>query len=209
MSIRILGGALKGRELKAPKSELTRPTAAKVRQAVLNSLQTQISGARVLDWFAGSGAMGFECLSWGASKVFFVDGSKQACDIISQNIKALGLSSQARVGAHLFDFPKLSKKDQSFLSALGQFEIIFVDPPYKPSWSETILTGTPWKEILSPEGVLILEMRSDRKLESLYKLGEFVAPHFRVAKFKTYGDTCLVYFTTENANEKSDVPGVV
>src|SRR6185312_3074704 len=90
--MRIIGGRAGGRTLKAPKGEGTRPTSDKVRQAVFNILVTRAEPpARVLDLYAGSGALGLEALSRGAGHALFVDADRDACDLIRANATTLGL----------------------------------------------------------------------------------------------------------------------
>src|SRR5262245_32005744 len=97
--IRITGGELRGRSLRTPKHserspDRTRPTQAKLRQALFNSLQMHIPEARVLDLFAGSGTLGFEALSRGAESVVFVESSREVCRLIQQNAQELGVEDR-------------------------------------------------------------------------------------------------------------------
>src|SRR5690349_11316086 len=101
--MRIIAGAVGGRLLKAPKSAGTRPTADRVRESIFNILRSQsdaVVGARILDLYAGSGALGLEALSRGAAEAVFVDEAADACRTICDNLAALGLEGdgQAQVG---------------------------------------------------------------------------------------------------------------
>jgi 16S rRNA (guanine(966)-N(2))-methyltransferase RsmD len=122
MTLRIFGGQFKGRVLKSPKSETTRPTQGIVREAVFNICQELTQGARFLDLFAGSGAMGLEALSRGASHATFVERDKHSVSCLKENLTLLNLTDRAQVfpiDAHA----ALNKITQSF-------DIIYIDPPY-------------------------------------------------------------------------------
>ena len=117
--MRVVAGQLKGRRLQAPKGRRTRPTADRVREAVFSMLG-DVSGARVLDLFAGSGALGIEALSRGAAKVVFVERDPRAAAIIHRNLDALGL-----------DQPVRRQDALRFLARPEEtFDLVFADPPY-------------------------------------------------------------------------------
>ncbi len=97
MSLRIIGGKYKGRVLKAPKGSATRPTHGMLRESVFNICQNEIAGARFLDLFAGSGAMGLEALSRGASHITLVENDRHALASIRENIAVLQAASQTTV----------------------------------------------------------------------------------------------------------------
>lgn len=122
----IIAGLYRRRRLIAPKSQQTRPTAARLREALFNICQQTIEGARVLDIFAGSGAIGFEALSRGAQFVTFIETHKEAIDCIKANIVHLGVQDQTQILHH---------EAFSMLKWLGNqkqtFDIIYADPPYQ------------------------------------------------------------------------------
>jgi 16S rRNA (guanine966-N2)-methyltransferase len=130
--MRIVGGALRGRRLKAPPARATRPTSDRVREAIASALQARgrLAGARVLDLFAGTGALGLEALSWGAAALVAVDRDRRALQCVNENARELGLS--ARVSALQLDLlgpvAKLSARLQA--SGLAPFTLVFCDPPY-------------------------------------------------------------------------------
>jgi 16S rRNA (guanine966-N2)-methyltransferase len=120
--MRIVAGAAKGRRLVAPKGTDVRPTADRVKEALFSSLQPLLPGARVLDLFAGSGALGLEALSRGAASVTLVERSRPALDALRRNIEAVGLPgrtwSPGRRGGLAGDLP-------------GEpFDLVLLDPPY-------------------------------------------------------------------------------
>ena len=120
--MRIIGGRVGGRTLKAPKGASTRPTSDKVRQAVFNILCARVDPpARALDLYAGSGALGLEALSRGAGAALFVDADGDACDLIAANAEALGLHAEVKCMPVVRWLVK---------EAGGAFGWIFLDPPY-------------------------------------------------------------------------------
>lgn len=154
MTFRIIAGQFKGRILKAPKNSSTRPTQGVLREAVFNICQNEIEGARFLDLFAGSGAMGLEALSRGAAHATFVDNDKQALTSIRENIAILQIASRTAVIANdaIFVLKRL------FSSC---FDIVYIDPPYDVSiipFVEELLAH----RLLAPNGLLFIEERYRR-----------------------------------------------
>ena len=152
--IRITGGENRSRLLETPNTTLTKPTMDRVREGVFSALGDAVKNANVLDLFAGSGSYGFESLSRGAKFATFVDSSYDAIKVIRRN--SVNLKCE-----------KISIKTEDVLSFLsgnpGNFDIIFVDPPYKLEVYEEIVKTVIDKEILSSNGIIVLE--SERELE--------------------------------------------
>lgn len=142
MTLRIIGGRFKNRLLKTSKSSQTRPTSALVRKAVFDILQPLIGEAVFLDLFAGSGAIGLEALSRGASHVTFVEMDKQAIHVLKENIKTFEIEQDAQ----LFALDALSAL-KKFTKQEKQFDIIYMDPPYR-------LDPMPFLEFLDQHGLL-------------------------------------------------------
>ncbi len=132
MTLRILGGKFKGRLLKSPNEKTTRPTQGVMRAAVFNICQHEIQGARFLDVFAGSGAMGLEALSRGASHATFIEKDRLAASCIEENIKLLQVTDQTDV------FPTQATIALNKLKE--PFDIIYIDPPYDTSIEEVVET---------------------------------------------------------------------
>ena len=130
----------------APPGEETRPTTDKVREAIFGSIQFDISGARVLDLFAGSGAMGVEALSRGADECVFCDVSKAAAKAVSQNAAPFEGSYTLVHG----DFERA-------LELPGQYDFIFLDPPYGSGFLEDALEMIGSCGILSDDGIVVAE----------------------------------------------------
>jgi 16S rRNA (guanine966-N2)-methyltransferase len=120
--MRVIAGAYRGRPLKAPPGTSTRPTSDRVREALF-SILGDISGARVLDLFAGSGALGIEALSRGASEAVFVEQSRRAAGVIRANLRAVG-DPQAKIRVESVPIYLARAGEQS------PFDLVFLDPPY-------------------------------------------------------------------------------
>ena len=148
---RIVAGVAKGRRLAVP-SQGTRPTSDRAREALFNSLRSDLDldGARVLDLFAGSGAVGLEALSRGASAVTLVESDRSACAVLRANVAAVGLD-----GAHVICRPVAA-----FLAGAAEpHDLVFADPPYALSEDElagvlTALAGGGW---LAESAVVVVE----------------------------------------------------
>ena len=150
--MRIIGGKYKSRALKAPKGDSTRPTSSRMREAVFNILMHQIEGERFLDLFAGSGAMGLEALSRGASFAAFVEENKGAARTIEENIATLAVRNQTMllVGDCLKQLYRLEKMERPF-------SIIYIDPPYGAPIVLEVLKLIDRSSILEVGGILLLE----------------------------------------------------
>jgi 16S rRNA (guanine966-N2)-methyltransferase len=154
MSLSIIAGTFKGRKLYAPKTTATRPTQSMVRGALFNICQWEIEGARVLDLYAGSGAIGFEALSRGAAHVTFVEKNRQAFTCIEKNRDLLNVASQMTL--------LRCDASQAVCSLKEPFDLIYIDPPYDLPVQpiiEEIIKG----HLLKTGGSLFLEERSSPK----------------------------------------------
>jgi len=136
--MRIIGGQFRGKHLATPKSEAIRPTSDRLRESLFNILahgfEDPVREARVIDLFAGTGALGFEALSRGARFATFVDDGAEARGLIRTNIDAMALGGRTR----------LFKRDATRLGAIGPiepFSLAFLDPPYRKGLAETALAS--------------------------------------------------------------------
>ena len=179
--MRVITGAARGRRLKTPENYDIRPTTDNVKEAVFNIIQFDIEGRRVLDLFAGTGQLGIECLSRGAESTVFIDTDRAAAQIIRDNLKTCGLKATV-----------LQEDAVSFLRHCGQFDLIFVDPPYDSELYDSVLKSINLVDILSDGGIIICEARRERQLP------EMTAP-YRKRKEYIYGKVKICIYTKENA----------
>jgi 16S rRNA (guanine966-N2)-methyltransferase len=126
--VRIISGTFKGRRLTAPAGRATRPTADRIRESIFNILAGSIRNRRVLDLFAGTGALGIEALSRGAGSAVFVDQARSALTAIRHNIRNLELDDRTRVIQW-----DIRKNLNCLLSEPKGFDLVFMDPPYETS----------------------------------------------------------------------------
>src|SRR5436190_17620731 len=156
--MRIVGGRLRGRALVAPKSQGIRPTADRLREALFNILAhaygDPVSGARALDLFAGTGALGLEALSRGASFALFVDDGAEARALMRQNIETLGLAAATRIFRR--DATKLGPAHP-----VEPFSLAFLDPPYGRGLAETALVSAHEGRWLTDEAMIVVEEVAD------------------------------------------------
>ena len=191
MRLKITGGTFKGRMIDAPKGSTTRPTAEKLRKTLFDICQNSIEETTVLDIFAGSGAIGIEAISRGATICYFIESDFKAQTCIQENLESFGIQSQA----------KLLKVDAlKAIDKLGEdqtkFHFIFMDPPYATnkgsiSIAEKVLVKIDQFSLLLPEGTLFLE-------EGRYFNQERVLPNLKHLKLKNArksGDSQLFEFT--------------
>lgn len=156
--MRVIAGKYKSRVLAEFAGEDVRPTSDRAKEALFNILSLKIYGARVLDLFAGSGALGIESLSRGAKEVVFNDCSKDSLAILKKNLTALKIPANGEEA-------KLMQSD--YLVALGQvrgeFDLIFIDPPYRLEYGRQALEAIAQKGLLSANGIAVYER--DRAFE--------------------------------------------
>jgi 16S rRNA (guanine966-N2)-methyltransferase len=180
--MRIVGGRFRGRTLQAPKSQAIRPTADRLREALFNILVhaygDPIEGARVLDLFAGTGALGFEALSRGASFVLFVDDGAEARALLRGNVEALGVGGATKV--YRRDATRLGPA-----APLAPFSLAFLDPPYGKGLAERALASAREGGWLAPGALAVVEEAAD---------AGFKAPEgFEELERRRYDDTEFVF----------------
>ena len=181
--MRIIAGDKRGLRLNSPVGRDVRPTKDNVKEAVFGSIQFSIQGASFLDLFSGSGGIGIEALSRGASFVCFADNSRESLDIVNKNIESAGYTDDALV---LFgDYSTVVIK----LSGRYRFDFVYIDPPYAASLYDDVLNCISENNILNEDAVVILE--SDEEL--------FPATRkFEIIKKKRYGNCHITYMRFVN-----------
>lgn len=160
--MRVIAGSARGTQLVTPEGQDTRPTTDKVREAVYGSLQFRLRDARVLDLFAGSGAMGIEALSRGAAHCTFIDKARTAVNCVNANIKKCRLESTSTV---------LCTDSAAWLkTATGKFDIIILDPPYASGIYESVMGVIKERELLAEDGIVVLEHDGSIDIEGFEKV---------------------------------------
>ena len=178
--MRIVGGRLRGRALAAPKSQAIRPTADRLRESLFNILThaygDPIRGARVLDLFAGTGALGLEAMSRGAAFALFIDDGAEARALLRQNIEALGLAAATKIFRR--DATKLGPAHP-----VEPFSLAFLDPPYGKGLAEKALASMREGSWLRQGSIVVVEEETRA----------FKAPQgYEEAERRAYDDTEFV-----------------
>src|SRR5215208_5772085 len=152
--MRVVGGRLRGRVLAGPKSQAVRPTADRLRETLFNILvhayADPVTGARVLDLFAGTGALGLEAISRGATFALFVDDGAEARALLRENVATLGLGGTTRIFRR--DATKLGEP-----LPIEPFSLIFLDPPYAKGLAEKALVSAHAGGWLAPGALIVVE----------------------------------------------------
>ena len=191
--MRVIAGRAGGIRLVSPKTGV-RPTMDRVKAAIFSSLGEMVTGARVLDLFAGTGALGIEALSRGADSALFVDEDRQSIAAIEKNLEKTKFSGRVRQ-ADVFRFLK------NVPSSGDQFRLVFADPPYEKMesgerYTEKLLADEKLPSLLEANGIFVLEKRPSEKIPEM-KL-------WKLIRRKTYGAT-EVLFLSEIRNQKSEI----
>ena len=176
--MRVIAGEKRGMKLISPLGQEVRPTYDRVREAVFGRLQFFIPGKTVLDLFAGSGAMGIEALSRGASFAYFVDWSAQALLTLQSNIRKANYQEKCKIIKNDYiSALKLFKKNV-------QFDIVFIDPPYASGYYEKALQTIETENLLKTGAQVVLESEG---------MLDFTIKNYTVKKAKKYGKTTITY----------------
>ena len=180
--MRVVGGRLRGRNLASPASRDIRPTADRLRESVFNILvhayDDPISGARVLDLFAGTGALGIEAISRGAAFTLFIDNGTEARALLRSNVEALGLGGVTKVF-------RRDAADLGPAHPVEPFSLAFLDPPYGKGLAEKALASLRHGGWLTPGALLVVEEA---------KAASFAAPEgFEELERRAYDDTELAF----------------
>jgi 16S rRNA (guanine966-N2)-methyltransferase len=188
--MRVIAGSAGGVRLAAPKRGV-RPTMDRIKAAIFSSLGEAVIGARVLDLFAGTGALGIEALSRGAASVVFVEHDRQSVELIEKNLAKTKLKGRIR-NQDVFDFLRHA-------SDADKFQIIFADPPYEKtkhgeSQTEKLLNNKSLPQLLEPHGIFVFEKRPSETVTE--------KQIWRVIRRKTYGATEVLFLSSTTCHSE-------
>jgi 16S rRNA (guanine966-N2)-methyltransferase len=187
--LRLTGGEFRGRSIETPPEKsgkaIVRPTQAKLRQALFNSIQMAIPDAKVLDLFAGSGALGFEALSRGAAHVTFIEDARLVIPFLSKNAATLKVEERVEIIQDSVANCQKRVKDRQ------PFDVVLADPPYEKGWEPRLLAELDWSTLLVPEGIFCLEWGALKSQVS--ELPEST-PFLVKIREKNYGDSILTTY---------------
>jgi 16S rRNA (guanine966-N2)-methyltransferase len=192
--VRVVAGRLGGRALKAPPGDSTRPTSAKVKEALF-SILGDVSALRVLDLYSGSGALGIEALSRGAVFATFVESARPALACLRDNLAKLGLEQTSKV------LPLRVESAPAVLTAAGPFELVLCDAPWKDAKSALETLGLLAAQGCFTEGAPIVLEHSSKDA--------FAAPlSLEVTGSRRWGDTAITFYRpAARGSEPADAPG--
>ena len=175
--MRIIAGKYRGKVLATFRGDAVRPTADRVKESMFQILSPRLNGARVLDLFCGSGALGIECLSRGAEEVWFNDMSKESLKLLEKNLERV--TEPRKITCD--DFRGCLKR------VSGKFDLIFSDPPYKESYLEEILKIVSERGLLNEGGLVIHEGEREEQAPA----------GWRLADLRRYGRTFIHFLEKE------------
>ncbi|MEG6584098.1 16S rRNA (guanine(966)-N(2))-methyltransferase RsmD [Dendrosporobacter sp. 1207_IL3150] len=180
--MRIITGKAKGAKLKAPRGLDTRPTTDRVKESIFNILGDVVNGAKVLDLFAGTGNLGLEALSRGATQAVFIDQSAVSIGVIKDNAAHTKLVDYAEIhkGDVLRVLDRLSNTDR-------MFDLVFCDPPYNKGYVRSVLEKLDQNGIFAEQGILVLEHSRHESVEGEWKSLE-------LRRSEKYGETIVSFF---------------
>ncbi|MEK6304602.1 MAG: 16S rRNA (guanine(966)-N(2))-methyltransferase RsmD [Acidobacteriota bacterium] len=161
--MRVIAGSYRGRKLSPVEGKDVRPTSDRLRETLFNILAPRMRGGRFLDLCAGSGSVGIEAISRGASEVVFIESSRRACSIIEANLRTLGIES----GARLINRDVLFALQQ-ITGASAHFDIVFFDPPYASELYDQVMNQLPTGNLLAAGSIVVVEHRSKHQLAPAY-----------------------------------------
>lgn len=176
--MRVIAGTARGRPLKSVPGSRTRPTKDRVKEAIFSSIGDRVNAASVLDLFSGSGALGIEALSRGASRAVFVESSPVASRVIKENLRVCGMTDSARV---------FEGTVERFLSTPGDtFDLVLIDPPYEGGLPFDVLESLVEGGFLGRGALVVCEVR-------FTEVDAEIPVALRARSRKRYGDSAVVY----------------
>ncbi|HEY1884132.1 MAG TPA: 16S rRNA (guanine(966)-N(2))-methyltransferase RsmD [Candidatus Cybelea sp.] len=179
---KITGGSLGSRKLRSPKGTQVRPTPGRVKESLFSILMNRLDGARVLDLFAGTGAIGFEAASRGAARVVSVEAQREIAQAIEGAAKDLGVDGVVTV------FP--APAERALYRLEGPFDIVYLDPPYADPLPLQLFRLMLERKLLAPDALVVYEHPAKRILPQI--------PGYRSVREEVYGDVGLAFLSPEN-----------
>jgi 16S rRNA (guanine966-N2)-methyltransferase len=195
--MRVIAGSLRSRTLEAPPGLATRPTSDRLRETLFNVLAPRIQGANFLDLYAGSGAVGIEALSRGASQVCFVERAPAAQSVLRANLARLKITAGFQI--HKVSVGAFLRRPQ--LNETQNFDLVFLDPPYDAAqeYAATLgLLGSAATGLLAPSAFVIAEHRRKERLETRYGSLERT-------RLLEQGDAALSFFAVRPAVDQAAI----
>ncbi len=183
--MRVITGSARGKRLTVLEGESVRPTTDRVKEALFNIIQFQIEGRRILDLFAGSGQLGIEALSRGAEEAVFVDVSKDSIAVVTKNVTDCGFLKQSKIVQSDY-VSYLSRRD-------GNFDIAFLDPPYRTGLLQKALPMTAQR--MNDGGTIICEHPMDEEVPQ-------TAGNFEKRRSYRYGKIYLTVYSRKDVTEE-------
>ncbi len=187
--MRVIAGTAKGRTLKAPKGDSTRPFLDSVKESAFSILGGAVPGSVVLDLFAGSGSLAIEALSRGADRAVLVEKNARAISCLKINLEATGFASRGRVIR--------APLPQALSRLEGQFDLVFVDPPYGRSLIRPVLEGLAERGLLSDRGVVMVHQPAREDLPN-------GIPNLCLVGKRVYGQATLGFYQPESGSAGRD-----
>lgn len=180
MSPKITGGQLNSRKLKSPKGLHVRPTPGRVKESLFSILAPRLEGARFLDLFSGTGAIGFEAASRGAARVVAVEAHRETANAIEEAAQELGVDKVVSI----FQAPA----ERALYRLEGPFDIVYMDPPYADDVPLQVFRLLLERNLLAPDAVVVYEHAAKTILPDI--------PGYRAPREEVYGDVALAFFAT-------------
>ncbi|HEU5481342.1 MAG TPA: 16S rRNA (guanine(966)-N(2))-methyltransferase RsmD [Candidatus Tumulicola sp.] len=181
MSPRISSGSLGSRKLRSPKGMHVRPTPGRVKESLFSILAERLEGARVLDLFAGTGAIGFEAASRGAARVVAVESHRETAHAIEEAARELGVDKTVSVFA--------APAERALYRLDGPFDIVYLDPPFAHEVPLQLLRLLRERNLVAPGGLVIYEHAARTILPEI--------PGYRSTREEVYGDVALAFLAPE------------
>ena len=187
--MRIISGSLKGRKILDPKDLKTRPLKDLTKESIFNIINHSnkfeiiINKSKILDVFSGVGSFGIECLSRGAVNVTFIENYKEALLVLKRNLLDLKLNNYKIIEKNVYDYNTLTELDKNF-------DLIFLDPPYKDKNLEILLKNIQDRFLLKSNGIIILHRHKDTK--------DTIPTGFKILEEKKYGISRVIFISCLN-----------